>query len=1297
MTPEWPGEIFFWSSSSTDELRSLLESLKTWLAGGVRPALRNLAATVCGLASSLSGSQSSVRLAIVASSVEDLLSKLEITRELLGSPTEPYLHDPRGIFLATEELDSEAKLAFLFPGQGSQYPHMLRDLTLHLPEIRQSLELANQILADRLPRKLSDYMFPPPAFDAAAEEEQMRALTDTVVTQPALGAIEMGLFRFLKRLGLEPAMTAGHSYGEYVALCAAGAFGEEALARISEIRGRLIKESVGESPGAMAAVRAGEKAVAEALQGMSEIWLANFNSPRQTIIAGKKEDLHKAVESLKARGLVSQPVPVACAFHTPLMEDACQTLASALSEMEFCTPQLEVFSNSLAETYSREPRKIRATLADHLVRPVQFVKQVEAMYERGARIFLEVGPKSVLTRLTREILHGRNALSISIDAPGQNGLVQLLHTVSQLVVHGVPTNLQMLFEGRAVRESSLVRLEDKTEEVGDLSLKWLVNGTRVRPASGQEKSVKEAQKVHRPSMPAAEPTITSPQAPPTQEKRELLAETTPARQQVRPESAQPSGRDLQEDVVLRFQELMSQFLKTQRDVMTAYLHGTELEADRESMLPSELVSLAPRDINTRTSQSVQPGPLEGSEGSTDHTAASPPQAPGSPEAPDEAKDEDVEKQLLQLISERTGYPQEMLGTDMNLEADLGIDSIKRVEILSAFERGCSPARQAKIQQVMDQLTRLKTLRQMVDLLNESFLSNLADPEDASPIEDPHGPEEREEPEEDGETRSLDLPRFTLTVEDAPLEGSQSEDLTDKLFLITDDESGIAQELSRRLEQSGAQPLVLCHHEGKVNLEPPYQADLTKPEEVLKVLESIGRRHGSIHAIVHLLPLKSAPEFTSLNLPDQRRLIGRDIKSLFNLSKGAEKDLTRDEGGKKQLIAVTGMGGAYWKSAGTCYAPTHGGVAGFMKTVAVEWPQVQCKVIDLDPDQPSSTLGEKLRAEIAVDDGRVQVGYLGERRVSVAPRAVALDEQASLEEGQITPASDWVFLLTGGARGITAEFAAFLADNFQSTLLLVGLTALPAAEESSQTSGLTDPFELKAAIASSLKDSANPARPAEIELIYGKLLREREIRQNIANLRRAGSEVEYHQVDVRDERAFGHLIDDIYRRYGRLDSVIHGAGIIEDKLLGDKTPESFDRVVHTKAESAFLLASKLRPEGLKLLVFMSSLTAVFGNRGQSDYGAANGILNSLAHLLHRQWPGRVVAIHWGPWDKRGMVSKEVRAQFKRRGIQIIPLHTGVEAMAREMALGDRSDSVVVFGDGPWSKQHGESAALEVVSS
>jgi NAD(P)-dependent dehydrogenase (short-subunit alcohol dehydrogenase family) len=210
-----------------------------------------------------------------------------------------------------------------------------------------------------------------------------------------------------------------------------------------------------------------------------------------------------------------------------------------------------------------------------------------------------------------------------------------------------------------------------------------------------------------------------------------------------------------------------------------------------------------------------------------------------------------------------------------------------------------------------------------------------------------------------------------------------------------------------------------------------------------------------------------------------------------------------------------------------------------------------------------------------------------------------------------------------------------------------------------------------------------ARPAEIEAEYLRLTRQREMRRTLAACAAAGARVEYRQVDVRDERALTALVAELYARLGRLDVVVHGAGIIEDKLIQDKTVESFDRVVHTKADSVFTLVRCLRHDTLRALVLMSSVTAAFGNRGQADYGAANGIYNALSQRLAADGSRHVVALNWGPWDKNGMASEEVRRQFRARGIVPIDPALGVRALLDELATRRTDDAVVVLGEGPWN--------------
>src|SRR5262249_39758463 len=154
--------------------------------------------------------------------------------------------------------------------------------------------------------------------------------------------------------------------------------------------------------------------------------------------------------------------------------------------------------------------------------------------------------------------------------------------------------------------------------------------------------------------------------------------------------------------------------------------------------------------------------------------------------------------------------------------------------------------------------------------------------------------------------------------------------------------------------------------------------------------------------------------------------------------------------------------------------------------------------------------------------------------------------------------------------------------------------------------------------------------------------------------RTGAAVHYHQLDVRDHERVGKLIDDIYLEHGRLDGVIHGAGVIEDKLVEDKSLESFDRVFDTKVGGAYALIECLRPESLQFLAFFSSVAGAFGNSGQTDYASANESLNELARYLDGVWPARVVAFNWGPWGEKGMVSSALARQFESRGVQVIPI-------------------------------------------
>jgi NAD(P)-dependent dehydrogenase (short-subunit alcohol dehydrogenase family) len=212
-----------------------------------------------------------------------------------------------------------------------------------------------------------------------------------------------------------------------------------------------------------------------------------------------------------------------------------------------------------------------------------------------------------------------------------------------------------------------------------------------------------------------------------------------------------------------------------------------------------------------------------------------------------------------------------------------------------------------------------------------------------------------------------------------------------------------------------------------------------------------------------------------------------------------------------------------------------------------------------------------------------------------------------------------------------------------------------------------------------QDAGQPVTPAAIESAYRKIQQEREIRSTLAAIQQAGSIVEYHSVDVTNAAAFGIFIDGVYARNGKIDGVIHGAGVIEDKLIRDKTTDSFDRVVSPKVLGALTIAQRLRPETLQFLVFFSSVSARYGNRGQGDYAAANEVLNKLARWLNSRWPGRIVSLNWGPWNTdNGMVSSALAAQFAKAGVQMISSDIGPKIFVQELMHGRKADDEIIWG-------------------
>ncbi len=695
------------------------------------------------------------RLSIVATSVDDLRKKVQLALGEIADKEE--LVSPAGIYYSQAAPIETKQICYMFPGQGSQSVNMLRNLVLFSPWAHDSFEEADRLLAEFFEKPLSCYIYPVPAFTDRQRRRQQKELDDTRLAQPALGVTSLFACDMLSRFGVKPGMVAGHSYGEYVALCVAGTHSREDLLKLSALRGRAVHEVGKSNPGAMAAVYGNAEATAAALEELNiDLTLANLNADVQTVVAGSVEAIDAAVVQLTRKGLRTKKIPVTAAFHTSAMDEAKRMMAPHLAETAIYKPRLPVYSNTTAAPYPADPARIRQQLGEHFTQPVLFKKQIQAMYQSGARVFIEVGPGRLLTALLRRNLEGKDHVVLSLDVAGRDGWQQLGHTLARLTVLGLPVDLEPWFVGRRLSYYTVGQFFCEARAKSERKpTDWIVSPARARPvASPTKKPVKKSthkSKTASPRSGAASPpsgdtqlVVLKKTSETTRTNQPTMEPTPMEREQHAPETttvalsradatngASPMAQFQTTmagwlEVQKEQQRVSQRFLETQEAVMLGWLQGA---AGLPPARPSPRLSAPLRQVSAPAggSLSVPPTPVLPIErpGNTPPAqaaavsqpaappAAVPPPAP-TPLAPTPAAEapgqtvvevpaeetatvsadsgtsdgpspvEQFRKDLIQVISDRTGYPVEMLDENLELEAELGIDSIKTIEIFSSL-------------------------------------------------------------------------------------------------------------------------------------------------------------------------------------------------------------------------------------------------------------------------------------------------------------------------------------------------------------------------------------------------------------------------------------------------------------------------------------------------------------------------------------------------------------------------------------------------------------------------------------
>ncbi|MEO7111656.1 MAG: acyltransferase domain-containing protein, partial [Polyangiaceae bacterium] len=835
----WPSELFIFRGATDAALTKTIGLLQA-RAAEKRSSIRDLALTV-----NQQGAGAPVHAAIVASSIDELLEQLAA----LSNGREHA-----NVFRVAKTTAYESsEVAFVFPGQGSQRPGMLAELFVAFPFLGTKTDLVKSLLP---------VIFPAAAFTPQAAAAQRAAITDTRVAQPALGMADLAMNELLQRVGVKPAMTAGHSYGELVALTVAGVFSESELIDISCARSAAILDAAAGEPGTMASVRAPAFDVAKIVDGIDGVVVANTNAPDQTIIAGSEKAVRLASDALRANHAV-RSIAVACAFHSPIVASASAALAQALPIAN--TPKIPVYSNTTATPYPTTDLGIRALLASQLAQPVRFADEVEAMYEAGARVFVEAGPGGVLTDLIGRILGERPHLAIACDNGSAAGITTFLIALAQLAVSGIAIDTSPLFEGR---DANVIALDVAR---APSSTAWIVNGQSARPLHGELPD--HAMKI------VTEPLVI----------------------------AQVALRNERDEAVVEYLKNMRDLVDGQRQVMLRYL-GESAPAEMRDASP-ETKRATPQKKSDRKSPSkkVLSEPIA--------SAAEPLAA--SSKSPLET--------LVAVVSQRTGYPADMLDLDLDLEADLGIDSIKRIEILGLVSEklGLKLVASGTRSQIIEELATVKTLRGIAIWLD----GRINGPATLKRVEAPTAPDTTPSLESAPISTRGPVERYVVEVRQVAQAKANCVTVAGKMFAIVPDDRGVAAALVEILKARGAETKIV--NEGDV----------------------LGR----IDGMVYLGTLGSDSSDA--------------LKHLFSRAKDAIA------GEAKWIVATTGLGGDFGRrSGGVPGTVVNGGVNGLMKSLLKEQPNVRVHAIDLDRDAAPAVMAQHIFAELLADDRRTEVGY-----------------------------------------------------------------------------------------------------------------------------------------------------------------------------------------------------------------------------------------------------------------------------------------------------------------------------------
>ena len=625
----------------------------------------------------------------------------------------------------------------------------------------------------------------------------------------------------------------------------------------------------------------------------------------------------------------------------------------------------------------------------------------------------------------------------------------------------------------------------------------------------------------------------------------------------------------------------------------------------------------------------------------------------------------IKDKVLDIVAEKTGYPKDMLDLELDLEADLGIDTVKQAEMFAAIRATYNIPRDENLK-----LRNFPTLAHVIKFAQDrsGLLSAQARPEPQAKLSasvkttpEPVTVTPRPaRPEATSFDAANKVPRrVPVPVLRPPLSMCKPTGATlnrgDRVVIMPD-QGGVADALTDTLHKKGVEVL---------------RIENTPDAESLEKLLKTWTAAGPVHGIYWLPALDLETEIADMTLEDWRESLRVRVKSLYATMRALYEHVSKPG---TFLISATRLGGQHGYDEVGAVEPLGGAVTGFTKTYKRERAEATVKAVDFATTCQPRDVADLLIEETLRDPAPVEIGYKDGLRWTVG-----LQEQpAANGQPGLTLDENSVFLITGAAGSIVSAITADLAAASGGTFYLLDLVPEPDPNSPDLKRFSTDKDNLKRELFARIQARGERATPALVEKELATIERLQAAQNAIDAVKAAGGTAHYFSVNLTDPEAVASIVEQVRKQNGKIDVLLHAAGLERSHPLPDKDPREFDLVFDVKADGFFNLLHAIGRMPLKATVGFSSIAGRFGNHGQADYSAANDLLCKIASSFRTTRPEtRAIVIDWTAWGGIGMASRgSIPKIMEMAGIEMLSPEAAVPIVRRELTTGGTRGEVVI---------------------